>query len=263
MKVVAAVLIAAIVPAAAQAGRSCEEHKPTAASVTRGMALAQKTSDALDATGADVVVLARAGQDLSRYRIRYSHLGIAYRVPLPGGGTAWRVVHKLNTCGAATAEIYRQGLAEFFLDDPWRYEAAWVVPAREMQAKLLPLVQDNARVAALHTRAYSIVSYAWGQRYQQSNQWALETMAAAMAPEVGTSRARAQSWLQFKGYQPSVLAIGPLTRLGGQMTKANVSFDDHPNSKRFSDRIETVSVDSVFDWLERSGNGGAVTAVRP
>lgn len=259
----AVIALAVALPLAAHAGRSCEEHKPTTLSVTRGLALAQKTSDALDATGADVVVLARAGQDLSRYRIQYSHLGIAYRVPQPGGGTAWRVVHKLNTCGAATAEIYRQGLAEFFLDDPWRYEAAWVVPTREMQSKLLPLVQDNSRAASLHTRPYSIVSYAWGQRYQQSNQWALETMAAAMEPQVGHSRARAQSWLQFKGYQPSVLAIGPLTRLGGQLTKANVSFDDHPNSKRFSDRIETVTVDSVFDWLERSGYGGAVATVRP
>lgn len=259
----AAVVVAVVLlPLAAQAGRSCEEHKPTTASVMRGLALAQKTSDALDATGADVVVLARAGQDLTRYGLKYSHLGFAYRAPQPGGGTAWRIVHKLNQCGTSYADIYRQGLGEFFLDDPWRYEAAWVVPSREVQAKLLPVLQDNARVTVVDHRRYSIVSYAWSQRYQQSNQWALETLATAMAPEVGSSRAKAQSWLAFKGYQPTVLTIGPLTRLGGRMTKANVAFDDHPDEKRFADRIETVTVDSVFEWLARGGYASGVgTAV--
>ena len=46
------------------------------------------------------------------------------------------------------------------------------------------------------------------------------------------------------------------------MTSANVAFDDHPNEKRFSDRIETVTVDSVFRWLERDGLGGAVQVIR-
>ena len=44
-----------------------------------------------------------------------------------------------------------------------------------------------------------------------------------------------------------------LTRLGARVSAANVAFDDHPSAKRYSDRIETVTVDSVFDWLERSG----------
>ena len=53
-----------------------------------------------------------------------------------------------------------------------------------------------------------------------------------------------------------------LTRLGARLTAANVAFDDHPNDKRFSDRIETVTVDSVFAWLERSRLAGKVQAVR-
>lgn len=36
---------------------------------------------------------------------------------------------------------------------------------------------------------------------------------------------------------------------------ARIRFDDHPNAKRFSDRIETVTVDSVLDWLARTGQG--------
>jgi hypothetical protein len=69
------------------------------------------------------------------------------------------------------------------------------------------------------------------------------------------SREQAQAWLKLKDYQPTTLRIGALTRLGGRMTAANIAFDDHPNDKRYSDRIETVTVDSVYRWLERSGLG--------
>ena len=246
----------------AHAGRSCEKRAITVASLERGLGLAQKTATALDASGARVVLLARAGQDLSKYRLRWSHLGLAYRSQDAQGQDAWRVVHKLNACGTAEAAIYRQGLGEFFMDDPWRYEAAWVIPTPEVQDKLTALLADPVRTTALHRKPYSIVSYAWGQKYQQSNQWAIETLAAAMEPSIAdvpdaTTRAqRAQAWLQFKGYQPTALNIGPLTRMGGRMTAANVAFDDHPNEKRYADRIETVTVDSVFSWMQSSGVGG-------
>ena len=263
------VLAAAMVLAApaARAGRSCEAHALTPQSVARGLQLAERIQQALDASGAQVVLLARAGQDLSRYGVRWSHLGIAYRQPDAGspGGSVWRVLHKLNQCGSAEAALYRQGLGDFFLDDLWRFEAAWVVPTPEVQKQLLALLKGGGPdPLSLHHKPYSIVSYAWSQTYQQSNQWAIETLALAMEPSIGAPgepvaarRQRAQAWLQFKGYAPAALTIGPLTRLGGRMTAANVAFDDHPNEKRFADRIETVTVDSVFAWMPRAGLGAA------
>jgi hypothetical protein len=236
---------------AAHAGRSCENRKPTTQSVERGLTLAEKTLAALNASGDKVVLLARAGQDLSRYGLRYSHLGLAYQVPDGQGGMTWRVLHKLNECGTSTSAIYRQGLGEFFLDDPWRFEAAWLAPTVQVQAQLLALLQEPGQAIRLHHKPYSIVSYVWGRKYQQSNQWAIETLAAAMEPGV-VSRGQAQAWLQFKGYEPSTLKLGPLTRMGARLTAANVAFDDHPDEKRFSDRIETVTVDSVFNWLARA-----------
>ena len=65
-------------PAKAHAGRSCETHKATPALITQGMQLAERTAQALDAGGARAVLLARAGQDLGKYGLRWSHLGIAY-----------------------------------------------------------------------------------------------------------------------------------------------------------------------------------------
>jgi hypothetical protein len=247
-----ALLAIPLASTSAHAGRACHNQPPTVQTITQGMALAQRTSEALDAeharSGARVVVLGRAGQDLSAYRLRYSHLGWAYKTP----EGPWRVLHKLNECGASTGALYRQGLGEFFLDDLWRFEAVWSVPVTALQAPLLALLTDPVRSTRLNTRAYSLVSYPWRTRYQQSNQWALETLASAAEPGIA-SREQAQAWLKFKGYQPSVLRIGALTRLRARAGSANVAFDDHPNEKRFANRIETVTVDSVLDWLARSG----------
>ena len=73
--------------------------------VEQGLGLAQATLQALDASGAEVVLLARAGQDLSKYGLRWSHLGFAYRQD-----GVWRVLHKLNHCGTDESALYRQGL---------------------------------------------------------------------------------------------------------------------------------------------------------
>lgn len=249
----------------AVAGRACETESLTPAAMQSGLRLAQHTHEALEAAhardGTRAVLLARAGQDLTKYGLRYSHLGIAYRTQLPHGQPAWRVLHKLNHCGTAVAAIYRQGLGEFFLDGLWRHEAAWVVPSGEAQDRLLALVADDARALRLHHAPYSIVSYAWGRKYQQSNQWAIETLATAMEPRAD-DRERAQAWLRLQGYAPTSLRLGPLTRLGGRATAANVAFDDHPNAQRFADRIDTVTVDSVFAWMQRAGLGGAPVVLR-
>ena len=274
--------------AVATAGQTCETAAPDTASMTRALALAERVQQGLDASGAQVVIIARAGQDLRKYGLNWSHLAFAYREempapPVPGdrsatlGATAaamvdgqpaqraprstWRIAHKLNQCGTAEAAVFRQGLAEFFMDTPFRYEAAYVVPNAEVQAALLQVLTDDQRLVQWHTPAYSVVAYPWSTRYQQSNQWALETMAGALEPAAAT-RERAQAWLQLHDYQPTVLHIDALTRLGGRMTRANVAFDDHPNAKRFSDHIETVTVESMFAWMQRMQIAGRPTIVR-
>ena len=102
----AAMVMAVVIAPAAHAGRSCEAAKPPSPQVIeRGMALAQQTAAALDAehakSGTRVVVLGRAGQDLTKYGLRYSHLGWAYKTP----EGPWRVAHKLNECGTAVGHL--------------------------------------------------------------------------------------------------------------------------------------------------------------
>lgn len=242
----------------AHAGRSCEKRALDVGALDRGLQLAERTRQALDRSGARVAVLGRAGQDLSRWRLHWSHVGLAYRDPASG---RWRVVHKLNHCGRADAAIYRHGLGEFFVDDLWRQEAALMPLSPELERQLLAVLADDARTIRLNERAYSMVAYAWATTYQQSNQWAIETIAAASDHAV-TDRARAQAWLRLHDYRAGTLHVDALSRLGARLTQANVAFDDHPVARRAAGRIDTVTADSVFDWLQRSGLGRPLEVVR-
>jgi hypothetical protein len=256
--IAAAAALAALYQSAAHAGRACENKPQTVFSITQGMALAERTAKALDKSSAHVAVIARAGQNLSAYGLSWSHAGLVYR-EIEGG--PWRVLHKLNTCSTDEASLYRQGLGEFFMDDPFEYRAVVVPLKPEVAAKLLPVLRDTANAQAMHTKRYNMLAYPWAQRYQQSNQWALETLAYAHNADV-PGRAAAQAWLMSQGFTPATLRLGPLTRLGARATRANVAFDDHPNEKRFSDRIETVTVESMLAFLQHRQLGDAQIILR-
>jgi len=257
-RIAACLLLAA---GAAQAGRACEDKPLLPHQIERGMNLAQATARQLDASGAELVLLARAGQDLSKYGLQWSHLGFVYRDRSVQGAPVWRVLHKLNHCGTTHSALYRQGLGEFFLDRPHRYDAAYVVLKPELQAALLPLLKDNTGLATLHEPRYSMVSYAWGLKYQQSNQWVLETLSLALDPPA-RDRAAAQAWLKDQGYRPSDLRLSTAQRLGARLTMAHVAFDDHPSAQRFAGHIETITADSMFAWLSRAGLGQAAVLVK-
>jgi hypothetical protein len=155
-----------------------------------------------------------------------------------------------------------RGSGEFFLDDPFRYEAAYVALDPALETALLNVLADDRAVQRLHAPDYNMVAYAWSTRFQQSNQWALETLAAARGGEGVRSRAAAQAWLRQAGYRPTTLQIGTMQRLGARLTSANITFDDHPTGERFAGRIDTVTVDSVFAWLARSNLGREPVVVR-
>ena len=269
LRAVMAVMVLATLAGAgspALAGQNCEPRKPGLDSIRRDLALAASVADQLDEMarrdGTQVVLIARAGQDLSQYGLRYSHLGIAYRdeAALSGRG-AWRVVHKLNQCGSSRSTLYRQGLAEFFGDGLHAHEAGVVVLKRGIAARLPEQLKDDTVLTALHEPRYNMLAYPWSGPYQQSNQWAIETLAMLADPAV-VSRAAARNWLLAHDYRPTTLQISPLTRLGARMSSAHISFDDHPFGRRMAGQIDTVTVDSVFAWMERSGLGGAPLRLR-
>ncbi len=245
---------------AAHAGRPCEPFKPTATTVYDALSLAQRVRDALDASGAEVAIVARSGQDLTKYRLRYSHLGFAVRDHADG---PWTVVHELNECATADSMLYAQGLGTFFLDDMFRYEALIVIPDAAVQRRLRTILASD-RAARMHEPHYNVVAFPFSTRYQNSNQWALEVLAMASADEGEiVDRAEAQDWLREHGFVPTTLQIDAMERLGGRMFRANVAFDDHPFDRRMSGQIDCVTVESIAAFVRRQEPGSRSIRVTP
>ena len=99
-------------------GSTRGEKPPTVAQMVGAAAAARRLERGLDGTAAEVAVIARVGSDLSRYGITWTHAGIVWRDD-PAG--RWQVWHALNDGAGATSRLYRQGLMNFFLDDPLHY----------------------------------------------------------------------------------------------------------------------------------------------
>jgi hypothetical protein len=251
---------------AAFAGQNCEARRPTLESMARDLQLAASVAEQLDdmtaRDGTRVLLIARAGQDLSAYGLRYSHLGIAYRdnAAVDGRGV-WRVVHKLNQCGSDRSLLYRQGLAEFFSDGLFAHEAGVLVLDPALQARIIDQLKDDRLLTRLHEPRYNMLAYPWSGPYQQSNQWAIETLALLAEPAV-SGRAQARAWLRAFDYRPTTLHIPTMKRLGARIATAHIAFDDHPFDRRMAGQIDTVTVDSVFTWLPRAKLGGSHVVLR-
>lgn len=244
LSVAALLALAPALPA--RAGAACREEPLRATEVVQSMELARKRVAALDASGAEVALLARAGQDLGRYGVRWSHMGIVVR-DHPAG--RWTVVHELNECGTTSSELYDEGVGNFFLTDLHRYDAVILVPGAQVQAGLKRVLATRTP-RRLHEPRYNMLAYVFSTRYQNSNQWLLEVLAAGMtAPGQVETRAEAQAWLKQQPYRPGTVEIPAAVRLGARMTRANVAFDDHPFERRMAGHIDTVTADALLRFV--------------
>lgn len=255
----AAVLLATAVALPAHAGRTCQELKPGPVTVQKALQLALRTREALDASGAQVALVGRVGRDMSKQGLRYSHMAFALRDHPKG---RWFLTHMLNQCGTAESSLYDEGLGNFFLDDVFEFEAIIVTPAPALQSQLLA-VAGTRLPQTLHEKSYSLIAHPYSMRHQNSNQWVLEQIAAAMAqPDGVQSRAQAQRILRERGYVPDGIRITPLERIGARLFAANVHFNDHSNEEMQAGRYQVVTVESVIRFVEHSQLLAARTVVR-
>lgn len=246
-RILLALVLALFATGSALAGQSCEPRQPKPAEIRSGLALAYKVQRQLEEQGARVAVIGRVGRDLSEYGLRYSHIGLAMRDDASG---RWIVVHELNHCGRADSDLYDQGLGNFFLDDLFRFEAMVLVPSSQMQDRLAAAIAKGGG-RRLHEPNYSLIAHPYSGKYQNSNQWLLELAAAVLAGGE-PSRAAAHARLVQDRFQPSVLALSPLKRLGARLFSVNTQFDDHSSEEWRTSRYQVVSAESVFDWFARA-----------
>lgn len=243
-----AALFALTAVAQAHAGSACTEVPPDASNVMRALELAQKSSKALDDSGAKVALIARAGQDLSKYHLTYSHMAFVWR---QAAGQPWSVVHELNRCGTADSSLFDEGLGNLFLDNMYSYRTLIVIPSAQTQERMAAILASG-RMKTFHDRHYNMLAYPFSTDFQNSNQWVLETLSAAMARDtVIANRTDAQAWERLAGYRPTTLEVPMLTRLGADVGRANISFNDHPFGDRMAGHIDTVTVESVVNFMAR------------
>jgi hypothetical protein len=246
MKQIIGFILSLLWVSAAQAGRECTAVSPAPAVVEQAVGLAQAVTQALDATQAQVAIVGRVGSDQSLRGIRYTHVSIALRDHPKG---RWIVTHLLNSCGQAQSELYDEGLGAFYLDDVFAFESKVVVPSPRVQAALQAAVLGPLK-RKLHEREYSVIANPWRTRFQNSNNWALELAASALAgPNEVSTRSTAQSWLARAGFVPNKVTIGAADRAKTRLFAANVRYSDHPENAWQTQLYEVVSGDAVLDFV--------------
>ena len=235
-------------PLPAHAGRNCDETPPSADQTQKAIRLARQVREVLESNHVSVAALGRIGSDQSKRGFRYTHVGYLVRHH-PAG--QWTVVHELNHCGSGSSELFDEGLANFYMDDPFDYETSIIIPSPAMQDKLRKILLGPAK-RALHEPIYSSIANPWATNYQNSNGWVLEMFAVAAAEPNGVnSRAQAQTWLREHDYRPSQIHIGGGERAGARLFTPNIRFGDHPDTAWETQTYEVNTGDSTLDFLRR------------
>ncbi len=220
---------------AARAGMPvlCERHVDIAAAdQDRSLRFAAAIKEELERSGATVALAARAGLDLRRFGLLYSHAGIALR-DNPDG--RWAVRQLYYACDESRPRLFDQGVAGFALgaDTPGRSHVALVFPEGEDGPALERAALDKPLALSLLGGRYSANAYAFGTRFQNCNQWVAELMASAWGrlddgPAGGDARTRAQSWLRTAGYAAQPVRIPSHWMVFAGQFVPLVHIADHP-----------------------------------
>lgn len=239
------ILLIVLMTTTAFAGTACTQQPITPDRLAQAARFGVALFKMLDQSNAQVVILGRVGSDLSQYGLRFSHTGFALRAYSAG---PWTIIHLLNHCGTDSSSLYDEGLINFFTDDPFSYEALIATPSPEVQRALMQALRSPL-VWRLHQPHYNTIAYPRSLNFQNSNQWLLEMVIAALAHGQVNSRSDAQQHPLMQQYQPDKIAIDPLTRLGGGLFKANITFTDHPLADRLKGQYPVVTVRSIIRFL--------------
>ncbi|MBE5316778.1 MAG: DUF2145 domain-containing protein [Xanthomonadales bacterium] len=229
----------------AQAGRHCEAAELSPQQWAAAAESALTVAAALDAANAEVALLARAGTDLSKHGLHYSHVGFVLREHPLG---RWTVVHLLNHCASDASGLFAEGLVNFFADDLHRQDAriVWLQP--DFAERLARLLRSD-HIHALHEPRYNLIARPDSRRTQNSTAWVLELLAAA---DYGAALERrdAQAHALASGFTPDEVRIAYSKRVAGGLLADNLVFTDHPVATRLSGRYPVVTVRAILRFLE-------------
>lgn len=226
----------------------------SAADQDRMLRFTAVVKEELERSGSRVALVSRAGTDLSRFDIRYSHAGIALR-DSPNG--AWSVRQLYYACDESRPRLFDQGMAGFVTGaDAARLGYVSIVTLAGPQADMLEAAAlDKPLALTLLAGDYSANAYAWATRYQNCNQWVIEMMAAAWGSLHGGStagaREAAQQWLREQQYEPQPVQIpGQGLMFAGQFIPL-IHLSDHPQDDVFALKLRVSLPGAIEAFTHR------------
>lgn len=214
--------------AAAQAGglMFCDRPaKVTAAAQDHVLRFSAVVKEELERSGATAAVVSRAGLDLARFGLRYSHAGLALK---GNPNSPWSVRQLYYACDEARPRIFDQGMAGFVLgaEEPGQGHLSMVMLPEEQGAALQSAALDEKTPLALLAGEYSANAYAYSTRYQNCNQWLVELIASAWGAS-STQREESQRWLREQGYEAEPVNVGRMLIIAAHFVPL-VHVLDHP-----------------------------------
>ena len=246
--------------AASTLPRTCEtEVEPDAPRVALALRMAEAVQRELARHEAPVAIVARAGLDLDRFGLRYSHAGLSLREHVDG---PWTVRQLYFACEEGRPRIFDQGLAAFLLGNRARAPAQLVAilpPPASGGAALAQAAADDALARQLLGPSYSANAHAFADLHQNCNQWVAELLAMAWGAKrtegAPAQRAQAQAWLRASGFEPTVFDVAwPAMRLLRGWIPW-VLEDDHPPQDLQAGRYRVVMPESIERFVRRAQPG--------
>ncbi|MCV2370058.1 DUF2145 domain-containing protein [Roseateles oligotrophus] len=247
---------------AAQAGglRFCEQPPRLSASQQdKQLRFVAIVKDELERSGQGVALVSRAGTDLSRFEMRYSHAGLALKA---SDNTPWSVRQLYYVCDEAAPKLYDQGLAGFLIGanqaDLGFLSVVLFPPAQAAELERAAL--DKRRALQFLAPDYSANAYPFSARYQNCNQWVAELLAATLGNlgegAVEELRPQAQAWLKAQGYRPAAFEIGFKPMLWGAAAFIPwVHNDDHPAEELAAARYLVSMPASIETFVQQTMAG--------
>ena len=241
------------------AGEACTQNHPTVSAFEKATAMGLKLHTELEASQAQVAFVGRVGSDLSEYGLKYSHMGVVVKDHPKG---KWIFTHLLNHCGSSESALYDEGLITFFMDSPFAYEAIIMIPSKAMQMAMRRKLKSGWG-ERFHEVKYNTIANPFSTRYQNSNQWLLELIAASNSFFYSANdRNAAQQVLKQTKFNPDYVTISGGKRLGASLFKKNIHFDDHSEQAQQSEQYPLVTVKSVMRYLKLIGAAQTVKEIR-
>ena len=237
--------------ASAQAGGMvfCERPaKVTATEQDHVLRFSAVVKDELERSGATAALVSRAGLDLARFGLRYSHSGLALK---SNPNSPWSVRQLYYACDEARPRIFDQGMAGFVLgaEQPTEGHLSLVMLPQEQGAALQAAALDAQIPLALLAGEYSANAYAYSTRYQNCNQWLVEMIASAWGA-ASAQREQAQRWLQERGYEAEPVGVGRMLVFATPFVPL-VHVLDHPDEDLRSATMRVSMPSSIERFVRR------------